>query len=132
MLSGLVNLLGSTTFDAKLDAPTVHTLFHCPPGKRAVIIEVVAHSNSADLAGMTDVNLGGGPVGIAPTWLDAADLSSMNTSNRMLKLVPAGAVVTLDGDDSTVANRDFVAEVVAGSTNVANVTMDVLGYLIDS
>jgi hypothetical protein len=132
MLEDLVNVLSSVVIDAKLDVPTVHKLFRVPAGKKAVIIELVAHSNSATLSGMVDVNLGGGAAGIAPVWLDEADLSSMTTAQMMLKLQPAGAVVVIDGDDATPANRTFVAEVVTGSTGDANVTLDVLGYLIDS
>lgn len=132
MLEDLVNVLSSTVIDAILDAPTVHTLFRCPPGKKAVIIEVIAHSNSASLAGMIDVNFGGGAAAITPVWLDNAALNSMTSAFMMEKKQPAGAVVLIDGDDATPANRNFVAEVVSGSTSAANVTLDVLGYLIDS
>jgi len=128
----VVQVLGSVTIDAILDAPTVWKLFTCPAGFEAIITEVIAHSNTATLAGMIDVNFGGGAAAITPVWLDAADLSSMTSANMMLKLEPAGAVVNIDGDDATIADRSFVAEVVAGSTGAANVTLDVIGYLLAS
>ena len=127
-----ITVLADVQIDAILDVPTVHTLYTCPPGKQAVIVEVIAHSNSADLAGMVDVNLGGGAAGISPLFLDAADLSSMATAMSMLKFQPAAVVINIDGDDSTVADRSFVAEVVTGSTGAANVNLAVLGFLIDS
>ncbi len=127
-----ITLLSSTVIDAILDVPTVHQLYTCPTGKKAIIDHVLVHSNTDDLTGMNDVNFGAGAAGITPVWLDNADLSSMSTALMALKLVAAGAVVIMDGDDGTLADRIFVAEVVAGSTGAANVTLDVFGYLIDS
>jgi hypothetical protein len=127
-----ITLLSSTVIDAILDVPTVHVLYTCPPGKQVIVDHVLAHSNTDDLTGMDDMNFGGGAAGVTPVWLDAGDLSSMSTALSALKLVPAGAVVILDGDDATAADRAFAVEVVAGSTGAANVTLDVFGYLIDS
>jgi hypothetical protein len=126
----------STTLieDATLNAPTVYALYKCPKRRRVIIDHVRAHSNSASLAGMNDLNFGGGPDGIAPVWKDAADISSMTTAQMEMKLTAGAAVVILDGDASTAANRTFVVEVAVsgGSTNPASVVLDVYGYLIDS
>lgn len=128
----LVHLLSSTEIDAILDVPTVHRLYLVPEGKQAVIISVMARSNSASLAGMTDVNFGGGVAAITPVWKDAANFAGMTLVNSLQNMTISGAGGILDGDDSTEANRVFNAEVVAGSTVPANVTFDVFGYLIDS
>ena len=122
---GLV-ILGRAGINGQPDAPTVHTIFVVPPGKKALIAHVAIHSNSASLAGMTDVNFGGGPAGITPVWKDAADLSSMTTVNDYLVVWPDSPVEML------VAGAAFVAEVVSGSTAASTVMIDVLGYLVDA
>jgi hypothetical protein len=132
MLEGLLNVLGSATFDPEPDAPTVHQLYHVPAGKKAVIVELVVRSNTASLAGMTDVNFGGGAAAITPVWKDAQDLSSITAVGSMMRVVASGAIVIIDGDDSTPADRIFVAQVVTGATASGSVTIDVIGYLIDS
>lgn len=128
----LVHVLSVTVIDAILDAPTVHKLFTCPTGKQAVITAVIFHSNTATLAGMIDVNLGGGVAAITPVWLDNQSLAGLTVANSFLEVVPAADVIIIDGDDSTPANRTLNAQVVTGSTGAADVTVDVLGYLIDS
>ena len=118
--------------DGEVDDPTVYALFKCPRGKRLIVDHVKIHSNNADLSGANDINFGGGAAAATPVWKDAADISSMSTAQMELKLVPAGAVIIIDGDDSTVANRTFGCEVVAGSTGASAYTIDVFGYLISS
>ena len=118
--------------DAELDAPTVYSLFKCPRRKRAIIDHVKIHSNAGSLAGADDINFGGGAAAATPVWLDAGDISSMTTAQMELKLVPAGATVIIDGDDATVANRTFGAEVVSGATTTTTYWIDVWGYLLNS
>lgn len=129
MIEGLVTVLA----DLQIDAQTAQQngIWTVPVGKQAIITEVIAHSNTATLAGMTDVNFGGGLPPTTPVWLDAANLSSMTSANMMLKLAPAGAIVIIDGD-ATPPQSTFVAEVIAGSTGAANVNIALLGFLIDS
>jgi hypothetical protein len=82
--------------DATLDAPTVYTLYTVPKGKRAIIDHVRAHSNSASLAGMNDLNFGGGAAGITPVWLDAGDISTLTSAQILLEqLSPSTGMMLL-------------------------------------
>jgi hypothetical protein len=121
-----------TIADAMLDVPTVYTLYKCPKRRRVIIDHIRVHSNSATLAGMADINFGGGAEAKTPVWKDAADISSMTTAQMEMKLTTAGAVVIIDGDDATPANRSFMAEVVTGSTGAASVVFDIYGYMLSS
>ena len=124
---GIVKL-GEVRFDAQLDGPTVHNIFTVPPGKRAVVLAFAAYKNSASLAGMTDVNLGGGPAAVTPSLLDAESLAALTTAN-MFKWLWPDVKVTLNGDSSVLAERNCVVEVVAGSTGAAYVNIAAFGFL---
>jgi hypothetical protein len=130
--NAITKLSSTAIADMSLDAPTLYSLFTCPPGKQLLVDHVVVHSNSASLAGMTDVNFGGGVAAITPVWADAADFSSMVTANSRLVLRTDTTVVIIDGDDATALDRTFRMEVIAGATAAGTGVIDVFGYLIDS
>ncbi len=130
-----IALLASTVVaDVNADVPTRNVLYTVPPGKRAVIDQIVIHSATATLAGMNDVDFGGGAAGITPAWLNnetgIGDITSVD--DFMTLRADSDDHGAIDGDDATVADRDFVAYVVSGSTGAAGATFDVFGYLIDS
>ncbi len=129
MIEGLVTVLSSRVIDA--NAVQLNPFFIPPIDKKVIITEVLIHSNTATLAGMTDVDFGGGTLSNVPVWLDAVDLSSMTTAESILKLAPTVPVVIIDGADGNPA-AFFTCTVNTGSSGAADVTVDVLGYLIDS
>lgn len=114
--------------DALTDNDVVWPLFLCPANHYAIIIEVVAHSNTATLAGMTDIDFG---TGASLDWVAAHDLEDMTVANDF-KVIRAddAEYAMIDGDDATVADRTFNLNIDEGSTGAAAVTFDVFGYLI--
>lgn len=133
MKAKCIALLSTTaSIDMNADAPTTNNLFTCPPGQKAVIDSVHIHSNSATLAGMNDVNFGGGAAGGVSIFIDAeAGIEDMTTANEyMILRNDSNNILMIDGDDATAANRTFVMYTVSGSTGAATATVDVYGRLI--
>jgi len=128
----ITRLASYTVADAELDAPTLHNLYTCPRTKKAIIDHLRFHSNAGSLAGMNDIDIGGGAAAVTPAWKTTADVSSMTTAQMEMKISSDGAVVIIDGDDATVANRTLSARVIAGATTTTTVIIEVWGYLIDS
>lgn len=120
--------------DVQADVPTRNVLYTVPPGKRMVVDQVVIHSPTATLAGMNDVDFGGGATATSPAWLNnETGIGDMtDVEDYMILRADSDEYIMVDGDDSVVADRDFVAYVVSGSTGAAGATFDVFGYLIDS
>ena len=130
-----IALLSSTAIsDMTLQVPTLWSLYTVPFGKMAVIDSVVIHSNSATIAGMDDVDFGGGATAVNPTWLNnETGIGDMTTANsHMILRVDSNDIVMIDGDDATAANRTFGMYVVDGSDGAATGIVDVFGYLVDS
>lgn len=128
-----ITLLSRTLeIDANADA-TLHPLFTVPPGKRAIIIEVIVHSNADSLAGMDDVNFGGGPTGVAPSWIvGEASIAGVISANKFIVIRDDNDDNLFIEGDAAVANaRTFSMYVVSGSTVASTVTVDVFGYLVD-
>ena len=120
--------------DVMLDAPTLNELYTVPPGKRAIITEVILHTPTATLAGMNDVDFGGGAAAITPAWLNnetgIGDMTAVE--DYMVLRNDSNDIAAIDGDNATAANRIFGMYIVSGSTAAAGVTVDTIGYLIDS
>ncbi len=128
---GIVVLSTTTGVNMTLDVPTLNTLYTVPPGKLCIIDQVIVHSNSADLVGMTDVDFGGGVLAATPPWKDAENgLADMTAVNDFFIVRSDDAeTAMLDGDDSTAANRIFGMLVTLGSTGAANASITVYGTL---
>lgn len=124
----------TVVLDVQSDGPTLNQLYTVPPGKRAVIAEVVLHSPTASLAGMDDVDFGGGVIATAPDWVqNETGIGAMTAVDDYMNIRgDSNEYGAIDGDDAQLANRTFSMYVVSGSTGVAGVTVDVFGYLIDS
>jgi len=131
MLEGIDCILSSTLIaDTSLDAPTVYPLYTVPAGKKAILRVIILHSNSASLAGMIDVNFGGGVAAITPMWINAVDFSTMTTVNSALISWASAEIIMIDGDDVTEANRTLNMEVVSGSTAAGTAIVSVFGFLV--
>lgn len=129
MRKAVTRLTTYTIADATLDAPTTYSIYTVPRGKRLIFNHASWHSNSATLAGMTDVDIG---VNGGSQLVSAQSLASMTSANVGLISWPAAVTITVDGDDATVANRTVTVTVNAGSTGAASVKIDLFGYLISS
>ena len=118
--------------DIEADAPTLNLLYTCPPGKKCIIEAVIAHSNTASMAGATDMDFGGGAAAATPVFLDAfAGFADMTAVDDYYVLRPAaGEYIMLQGDDATAANRTFGVLVTAGATAAGGISMDVFGILV--
>jgi len=120
--------------DAQSDSPTKNVIFTVPPGKRAIVSEVVLYNPTATLAGMNDVDFGGGATATSPAWLNnETGIGDMtDVEDYMILRSDSDEFIAIDGDDSVAVDRDFVMYVVSGSTGAAGVTVAVFGFLIDS
>lgn len=117
--------------DVNADA-AYRPLYLVPNGYSMIPSRLRIRENSASLAGMDDINIGGGAAAATPAWLDAATGMEALTSAGMCweTTVAAEAVTTpVNGDDATVANRTFGVQLIAGSTGAATVTFEVWGSL---
>lgn len=130
-----ITLLARTVVaDVQADSPTRNVVYTVPPGKRMIVDQLVIHTPTASLAGMDDVDFGGGAAAITPAWLTTVTAIAEMTDVEDYYILrgDANEYIMIDGDDSVVADRDFVAYVVSGSTGAAGATFDLFGYLIDS
>ncbi len=129
-----ISLLARTVVADVQTGTTRNVLYTVPPGKRAIIDQVVIHTPTGSLAGMNDVDFGGGAIGATPVWIDnETGIVDMTTvEDFMILRADSDDHIAIDGDDATAADRDFVAYVVTGATGAYGATFDVFGYLIDS
>jgi len=128
-----IGLLSSTAIsNMALDVPTLWTLYTAPLGRKCVIDSVVIHSNSGSLAGMDDVDFGGGATAIDPVWIDnETGIGDMTTANSyMILRNDSNDLVLIDGDDTTLAARTFGMYVTLGSTATPiTAVVDTFGYI---
>jgi len=130
----IARLARTVVADVNADVPTRNVLYTVPPGKRAIITQVILFNPTATLAGMNDVDFGGGATATSPAWLNnETGIGDMtDVEDYMILRSDSDEYIAVDGDDATVADRDFVMYVVSGATGAAGVTADVYGFLIDS
>jgi hypothetical protein len=112
----------------------VVSLVTATPGKSMVITKVVIRKNSASLAGMDDLNFGGGSSANTPVWTDAATGMEALTTANMIWVITAAGLVTqpINGDESIGGRRTFGVDIVSASTGAATATFDVFGYEYDN
>jgi hypothetical protein len=104
-----------------LDAQTGGTIYTVPTGKKLIIVHVVIHSASADLAGGTSFAISNGVY----AWVSGISLTSISDNTKFYQHARANGVVT------TYAAGDIISLVVTtGSTGAATVTVDLVGYLV--
>ncbi len=132
--NAITKLASTVIADVQADSPTRNVIYTVPPGKRLIVDQVVVHTATATLAGMNDVDFGGGATASSPAWLNneqgIEDITDVE--DFMILRADSDEYLAIDGDDSVAADRDFVAYVVSGSTGAAGCTFDLFGYLIDS
>lgn len=133
--NALTVLSSTVVADVQTDAPTLHTFYTCPVGKRLIVDALVIRDATADLDGMADCDFGGGADAASPAWIDnetgIGDIMSDVGIYMTLRNDDASKVI-IDGDDLTIVNRSFGMLITAGSTGAAGATFDLIGYLIDS
>jgi hypothetical protein len=129
-----ISLLGRVVV-ADLNAAATTVIYKVPVGKILIIDQLIVHSNTGTLVatGTMDINFGAGAASEAVPWIQAdASLEDMTaTGDFYIFRMDGGENIVIDGDDSTVANRDFSLTVVTGS-DANGATFDLFGYLIDS
>lgn len=129
-----IALLASTVVaDVQADAPTRNLIYTVPPGKGMIIDSLVIHSPTASLAGMDDVDFGGGALCQSPSWINnETGIGDMTDVDDFMILRADYKNTITDGDDAVGPDREFAALVTLGSTLAAGATFDLYGYLIDS
>lgn len=129
----LARLSTTTSVDMQTTSAKT-TLYTVPAGKRMIPIMVVIRDISASLAGCDDVDFGVGSTCSTEAFLNnETGLGDMTATTDYMALTAASDEYTIiDGDDGTLANRQFGIYIVDGATAAATASIDVFGYQFDS
>lgn len=125
-----LTLLASVTINGQ--TTTKQTLFTVPAGKTLIPDSIVAHSPSATLAGLVDMDVGGDAS--AGDWIQQITLAAFTATTDYGKVSQpaqaAGPPIVPVKKTVYAAAVVFGVKINTGSTGAATFVVDLFGYLV--